>query len=170
MGEDLKKSLDLGSGEFPRNPFNAEELFGLDIVKFKSKNVLQSDLVINPIPFSDSSFDYVTAYDFLEHIPRLLYYKKKRVQPFIELMNEVWRVLKPGGILKAHTPAYPKSEAFVDPTHVNFISENTVNYFCGGEYTNLSKSYGFEGMFEKISVRWDEEWEYHLIWELAAVK
>ena len=105
MGEDLKKSLDLGSGEFPRNPFNAEELFGVDIVKFKSKNVLQSDLVINPIPFSDSSFDYVTAYDFLEHIPRLLYYKKKRVQPFIELMNEVWRVLKPGGTCCILAPA-----------------------------------------------------------------
>ena len=50
----LKKSLDLGSGEFPRNPYNADELFGVDIVKFNNKNILQSDLVINPIPFPDS--------------------------------------------------------------------------------------------------------------------
>jgi hypothetical protein len=64
-------------------------------------------------------------------------------------MNEVWRVLKPNGIFKAHTPAFPKQESFVDPTHVNFITDQTVNYFCGGEYTNLSKSYGFDGMFEK---------------------
>lgn len=166
----MKSSLDLGSGESPRNPYGADSLFGVDIVKTKNTSILQSDLVINPIPFPDSNFDFVTAYDFLEHIPRLMYYKRKRRQPFIELMNEVWRVLKPGGIFKAHTPAYPKSEAFVDPTHVNFISENTVNYFCGGEYTNLSKSYGFHGMFRKISVRWDEEWEYHLIWELEALK
>jgi SAM-dependent methyltransferase len=166
----LKKTLDLGCGQNPRNPFNADEVFGVDIVKSYQKNIFLADLVIEKIPFPDSTFDFVTAYDFIEHIPRLLYYKKKRTQPFIQLMNEVWRVLKPNGIFKAHTPAFPKQESFVDPTHVNFITEQTVNYFCGGEYTNLSKSYGFDGMFEKKVVRWDEEWDYHLIWELAAIK
>lgn len=166
----MSKSLDLGCGESPRNPFNAATVFGVDIVKFSNPNIRRADLGIEKIPFADNTFDFVTAYDFLEHIPRLIYYRKKRIQPFIEIMNEIWRVLKPDGLLKAHTPAYPKDEAFVDPTHVNFISLGTVNYFCGGEYLNLAKSYGFNGLFSPMSIRWDEEWNYHLIWELAAKK
>lgn len=166
----MKSSLDLGCGEFPKNPFQAENVFGVDIVKYYLPNIRKADLVIEKIPFKDCSFDYVTAYDFLEHIPRLIYYRKKRIHPFIELMNEIWRVLKPDGVFKAHTPAIPKEEAFVDPTHINFISIDTVKYFCGGEYTNLAKSYGFKGEFMAKSIRWDVEWDYHLIWELIAKK
>ena len=36
------------------------------------------DLVVDPIPFPDDSFEYVTAYDFLEHIPRLIYTPTRR--------------------------------------------------------------------------------------------
>lgn len=90
--------------------------------------------------------------------------------PFIEIMNEIWRVLKPNGVLKAHTPAFPREEAFVDPTHVNYISVDTHKYFCGGEYSKLAKTYGFYGEFQEKSIRWDTEWEYHLIWELTAKK
>jgi len=166
----MKSSLDLGCGEYPKNPFNAENLFGVDIVASSNTNIRRADLVIEKIPFKDSSFDYVTAYDFLEHIPRLTYYKNKRIQPFIEIMNEIWRVLKPNGIFKAHTPAIPREEAFVDPTHVNFISMDTVKYFCGGDYAKLATSYGFKGEFTAKSIRWDDEWDYHLIWELIARK
>ena len=67
-------------------------------------------------------------------------------------MNEVWRVLKPNGIFKDHTPDFPKQESLVDPTPVNFITEQTVNYFCGGEYTNLSKSNSFDACLKKSSL------------------
>ena len=72
----MKKTLDLGCGQNPRNPFYADEVFGVDIVKSNQKNILLADLVIEKIPFPDSTFDFVTAYDFIEHIPRLLYYKR----------------------------------------------------------------------------------------------
>jgi SAM-dependent methyltransferase len=171
----MKSSLDLGCGNYPKNPFNAENVFGVDIDHHSNSNISTADLVIEKIPFEDSSFDYVTAYDFLEHIPRLIYYREKRIQPFIEIMNEIWRVLKPNGIFKAHTPAFPREEAFVDPTHVNFISMDTAKYFCGEEYTSLSKTYGFYGEFSAKSIRWDCEHELnptkcHIIWEMVAKK
>ena len=85
-------------------------------------------------------------------------------------MNEIWRVLRPGGTFRAHTPAFPKAMAFTDPTHVNIITEDTCKYFCGGDHDQLARSYGFTGMFNLKTQYWDREWDYHLIWELEAVK
>ena len=166
----MTRTLDLGCGKFIRNPYEAQEEHGIDIAPSQIPNVKKSDLVIEPIPYPDNFFNYVTAYDFIEHVPRIIYFNGERISPFINLMNEIWRVLTPQGIFRAHTPCYPKDEAFTDPTHVNFITQKTVNYFCGGEYTNLSKSYGFNGMFELISQGWDKTWNYHLVWVLKAVK
>ena len=50
-------------------------------------------VVLTGMPFPDQFFDFVTAHDFLEHIPRLIYSPARRL-PFVELMNEIWRVLK----------------------------------------------------------------------------
>lgn len=164
------KSLDLGCGSTPRNPYNAEELYGIDIVDFSTDNfkVKTADLNIEPIPYEDNYFDYVTAYDFLEHVPRIVYIDGKLRNPFIELMSEVWRVLKPGGIFKAHTPFYPHSQAFQDPTHVNIITTETVQYFAG-DLIQIAWSYGFRGQFYVINHHIDSEHKFHLVWELAAV-
>ena len=160
------KTLDLGCGPTIRNPYNAELVYGIDLVGDKSKNIKKVDLVTQPIPFKDSTFDFVTAYDFLEHIPRLVYLKRKRIHPFIELMNEIYRVLKPGGTFLAHTPAYPMQEAFQDPTHVNIISENTIKYFAG-DSIETCRFYGFKGDFELVRQEWAEDFKYWLIWEIV---
>jgi SAM-dependent methyltransferase len=82
------------------------------------------DLAIESIPFPSEYFDYVSAYDFIEHVPRIIYNPTRRFC-FIELMNEIYRVLKMGGTFASFTPAFPKEAAFIDPTHVNIITENT---------------------------------------------
>ena len=98
-------------------------------------------------------------------------------------------------MLYALTPAYPQPQAFQDPTHVNFITEDTHQYFCG---TNaLGAMYGFTGQFEAVRVEWaipkdsfsaapltfKQKWRVrhrrlfrggrglsHLVWELRAIK
>jgi SAM-dependent methyltransferase len=175
MNINNKKLLDLGCGPDIRNYYNADEVFGVDIVDFNNKKIKVADLVIEPIPFEDNSFDYVTGFDFIEHIPRLIYYKDKRKQPFIDLMNEIYRVLKPNGIFRAETPAVPSYEAFADPTHINYIAEWTHLYFCGREDINnihyeWGKIYGFNGQFVPKIVEWHKEHKTHLIWELEAIK
>jgi SAM-dependent methyltransferase len=171
------KSLDLGSGATPRNPFNADSVFGIDIVNYGNPNIFVADLAINPIPSEDSTYNYVTGFDFLEHVPRVLYLGTVRKQPFIDLMNEIWRVLLPGGIGFFSTPAFPRPEAFQDPQHVNYITEATIQYFCGpNEFTGfishleICKGYGFLGEFEAIGHHWSEEHPSHLVWALKAVK
>ncbi len=120
-----------------------------DSVVFK-----QANLALNPIPFDDCEFDSISAFDFIEHIPRVLPKPNSEETrfPFIDLMNEVWRVLKPDGIFYAVTPAYPSPEAFQDPTHVNIITCKTHEYFCG--HKPFAAIYGFQGSFEAIEVRW----------------
>ena len=154
-----KKSvhLDLGSGSRPANPFNCDYLIASD-VKINTYKVQDNfkfiSLVNFSIPIDNSSIDSVSAYDVIEHIPRNFFEPGNQMfNPFIQMMNEIARILKPGGIFIAVTPAYPSSVAFQDPTHVNFITIDTVNYFTNCEWaTDLG--YEFAGKFEIIQNCW----------------
>jgi FkbM family methyltransferase len=164
----VTKSLDLGSGLTPRNPFNAEKVVGIDLgaenlvaVQRPSTadyEVLQHDLILEPLPFGDQEFDYVTAFDFLEHVPRLIYTPKRRT-PFIDLMNEIYRVLKPEGVLLSVTPAFPQPAAFQDPTHVNIITEDTFRFYFD-HVNRWARIYGFTGAFRIMSQEWQGQ---HLV-------
>lgn len=148
----LRRHLDLGCGYAPRNPLNQSHLCGcdiLDIASFKETapfEYKQADLVREGIPYPNNHFSSVSAFDFLEHVPRYSIDKNGQpISPFISLMSEIHRVLIPGGILIASTPAYPHPEAFQDPTHVNIITDTTHEYFCGSE--PYAVRYGFVGRF-----------------------
>lgn len=196
----MKKHLDLGCGLKPRNPYGASSTYGCDIrditagVEEIGFNYKKVNLVMEPIPYPDNFFDSVSAYDFFEHVPRQVVLSGGQViNPFICLMNEIHRVLIPGGKLLALTPAFPHPAVFTDPTHVNFITEDTHEYFVGGEPAGAM--YGFKGAFDVIQVRWEAStnaydpdqpnWRKalrrlhrrvaagglsHMMWELSAVK
>ena len=160
----MNRTLDLGCGDEPRNPFSASEVFGVDVRDDLEHNIKRADLAIEPIPYEDESFEYVTAYNFMEHIPRVIYVPHRR-NSFVELMNEVYRVLKMGGMFLSFTPAYPHSQAFQDPTHVNIISEDTFPLYF--DDTNMGASiYGFNGAFK---VRMQEWRGYYLLTVLQKV-
>jgi len=151
-------ALDLGSGEIAANPFRAERCFGIDIEGNDECNILSCDLSRNRIPFSDNSISCVTAFDFIEHIPRVSIDQDSTRFPFIDLMNEIYRVLTPGGLFLSCTPAYPFKEVFQDPTHVNFITEDTFpSYFSrdsGSHICEHAKIYGLKNSFEIIDQAW----------------
>ena len=171
------KHLDLGCGLHPRNPFNADKLYGIDIIEkiemdfspnnphdiheLFARNIMQNspenfhytqgNVALEPLLFDDNSFDSVSGYDFLEHIPRLVVENNSTCFPFVDFMNEVYRVLKPNGIFYAVTPCYPREELFSDPTHDNYITIKTHRYFTL-PYLK-AKMYGFNGKFEVIRVK-----------------
>lgn len=150
------RHLDLGCGKFPRNPYGRAELCGVDIRPLNGNGFeyRTANLAVDPIPYSDDSFGSVSAYDFIEHVPRLLATPDGRSTffPFVRLMDEIWRVLMPDGRFYALTPAWPNAEAFVDPTHVNIITERTHEYFCDEQ--PLAHMYGFNGRFEALRTEW----------------
>jgi len=113
------------------------------------------------LPYSDNSVDIVRAYDFLEHIQN---------DKTIAVMDEIWRVLKPGGIFESLTPdAEVGQGAFQDPTHVSFWVENKWTYFSDEAHRNL---YGIRANFtiESLSRKEYGQRVFHLHVIAKAVK
>lgn len=192
----MKKHLDLGCGHLPKNTYGYDEVYGVDIRKIDAGNpkIVVANLAFEKIPFPDNFFDAVSAYDFFEHVPRTAidYASKTSKFPFVDLMSEIWRVLKPGGYLYSITPAFPGEKSFRDPTHVNIITKHTHRYFT--EPQVLARMYGFEGSFDLIRQTWVHPrgsyepenpgffrtirnftekitgQQSHLLWEFVAVK
>lgn len=161
-----EKSLDLGCGTSPENPFQAQQVSGCDLRGSEDKSIVAVDLFNQAIPFENNSFDYATAFDFVEHIPRVANSSSGETRfPFVEFMSEVERILKPGGYFLARTPALFSKETFQDPTHVNYITKDTFpSYFCAGDQNKpWARMYGFRGDFEFIAQEWCHCWLFSLI-------
>lgn len=80
------------------------------------------------LPYSDETIDMIRAFDFLEHI---------RPDDVIFVMNEIWRVLKPGGVFESFTPSTDGRGAFQDPTHRSFWNRNSWLYYSAKPYREL---------------------------------
>jgi len=149
--------VDLGSGNTPRNPFGASRVIGTDFhanfVSPEGVEFVKVDLT-RRLPFEDSSLDSISAYDVLEHIPRWERIEDEIVFPFVLLMAEIQRCLKPGGIFLGVTPAFPSATSFQDPTHVNFITVATVGYFTGSSPLARELGYGFKESFNLKCQTW----------------
>lgn len=171
----VKRTLDLGCGGGVRNPYSADDLFGVDIVESSNPNILQVDLVWEGLPFYENSFDFVTAYDFLEHLPMRAYVPRIGNRPaytrnvMIELFNEIYRVLKHDGLFFIQVPMYPHNAAVQDPTHVSFWCPDTINYFSGN-YFGMHDHYGHTSRFKKIKVFPHSPVQSHMTAELRADK
>lgn len=149
-------SLDLGSGPTPRNPFAAAAFTGIDVREFNTANTVASDIFTAPLPFADAVFDAITAFDFLEHVPRTPLSTSAAANVLIAVMNEAFRVTKPNGLLLAVTPCYPFRSAFQDPTHVNVMTEDTMRlYFCTPHL--WARIYGYTGTFTLCEEGWIDE-------------
>ncbi len=75
-----------------------------------------------PWPWEDSSVEEVLARDVFEHLPN------KR-----QTMNELWRVLQPGGIAKIQVPhATDGDGGHCDPTHVSYWTTSDFEYYYPG--------------------------------------
>lgn len=77
-------------------------------------------------PFADNTFGAIRAWDFMEHLPDK-----------IHTLNEIYRVLKPGGWLLSGTPSTDGRGAYQDPTHVSFWNENSFWYHTKKQYQHF---------------------------------
>jgi len=86
----------------------------------------EPDLVVDveafPWPWADNSIEEVHFIHSLEHMggdPKV----------FLKLMQELYRVLQPGGRVRVVAP-HPRSEAFIgDPTHVRIVTPTVLQLF-----------------------------------------
>jgi SAM-dependent methyltransferase len=166
--------VDLGCGNLPRNPLAAGKVIGVDISPQPAFQVESGTLEYkqvfpgSPLPFESNQIQSISAFDFLEHLPRSDRLPSgDYTNPFINMMNEIHRILKPGGVFIALTPCYPSPAAFTDPTHVNFITDTTHLYFSGPNFAK-EKNYGFIGEFEIVEAAWSD-WS-GILWETYVIQ
>lgn len=152
---------------------------GVDITPGPHVDVV-ADLA-GPWPWPDSSVTEVMALDVCEHIGNcdhvsagwvcdrcadfrrsiawgtpLLHnagYRHYLARP--HFFNELWRVLKPGGLARIETPNASHGSGFCqDPTHVTPYCLSTFRYFEEGAFAHqrLAEAYGITARFEVRSV------------------
>ncbi len=110
--------LDLGCGDNKREGFK-----GVDFIKTASTDYV-CDLLAMPWPFEDNSVEEIHCSHFFEHVPGL---ERGR------FIDEVYRILKPGGKATFITPYYNSIRAVQDFTHEwPPVSPNSYLYFNKG--------------------------------------
>ena len=108
--------LDLGGGHSPNPGF-----VNMDMFPYKGVDIVH-DLEKFPWPLPDECVLVATASHLLEHI-------NPHKGVFINFMNELWRVMKPGGQFAFVVPHAMSAGYAQDPTHCNMINESTMHYF-----------------------------------------
>jgi SAM-dependent methyltransferase len=144
----------MGCATYARNPFKASEVFGADLserhpVNLERSHYFKVDARVH-LPVQDGFFTSISAFDFIEHLNRSDGYPNS----FITFLNEASRVLASDGILLCVTPAFPSPLSFQDPTHVNIITEGTVQYFLNVKGSDQDLDYGITCRFELVEQFW----------------
>jgi len=106
--------LDAGCGS-AKQPhcvgMDKRDLPGVDVVH---------DIEDTPWPFASSTFDRVILSHVMEHI---------NPSKSVDVMNEIWRVMKPAGVCMLAMPYAGSFGHWQDPTHIKPWNEATCHYF-----------------------------------------
>lgn len=116
--------LDIACG----NHKNGLSWTGMDIQPLPGVDIVH-DVNLHPWPIESDSVETAHAWHIVEHIPPVCVTEYGTRFPFINFMNECWRVLKPGALIDIECP-HGASDVFLhDPTHCNHVTEVTWEYF-----------------------------------------
>ncbi len=118
------KILDVGCGNKRLQEYlpSDTDYTGID---FNAAADIQMDISKEPYPFKDNSFDYIICNAVLEHVKN---------DDFV--LNEIYRVLKPGGTLYVSIP-------FMQPYHAD---PDDFRRYTGYGLENKLKEHGFADM------------------------
>lgn len=106
---------------------------GVDRVKIEGFVDVVHDLDLTPYPFPDNYADEIHIYHVLEHLH----------MP-IQKMEELHRILKPGGVLYLRVPHFSSMGAFTDITHVRPFGYNSFDCFVEGNYHSFYTKVRFQ--------------------------
>jgi len=116
------KKLHLGCGKHVLEGYvncDSVKLPGVDVVWNLNKT---------PWPFKKGEFDRILADNVVEHLDSVT-----------TAMEEIWRITKKGAMTKIIVPVVPSVWAFIDPTHKQFLTLMSFDYFT--KESGLGKYY-----------------------------
>jgi len=109
--------LDVGCGNKPTTKD------GFITIGFDLRTMTKAAVVGNvehPLPFASNVFDEIYCYNILEHVHKI-----------IQLLEELYRVGKPGAIIKILSPHFSGMDAHQDITHVRGFGSRAFYPFIG---------------------------------------
>jgi len=127
--------LHLGCGrkgrDLPLRPEYADR--PISVLSVDQDARLHPDIVavlgVDPLPLPDESVDYAVAIHVLEHIGM-----QGETTEWFAFFEDLYRVLKPGGVLQFECPLWSSVWCWGDPTHTRAISEQAFVFFNQDAY------------------------------------
>lgn len=92
-----------------------------------------------PLPFPDDSVDEIFGSHVVEHVRNIL-----------PLMQELWRVAKPGATMTLRVPHGASDDAWEDPTHVRAFFPQSFGYYSQPYYWRAD--YGYRGDWQPETI------------------
>lgn len=129
-----KVILNLGCGK-ARIPNS----IGVDRVKIENYVDIAHDLDVIPYPFESNSVDEAHFYHVLEHL-----------HDPIGKLEEIFRILKPGGILRMRVPHFSSMGAFADLTHIRPFGYTSFDCLEKEHYHDFYTSINFKILKKEI--------------------
>ena len=123
-----KHKLNLGAGKDIRPDYVNHDIAmieGIDEVH---------DLNDIPWPWPDDRFSEIVALDVLEHLDN-----------FFPVMEEIYRVLKPKGVIRIKVPYWNSAYFHIDPTHINPIHPDLLAFMIKRSGFDRLKYYFING-------------------------
>ena len=127
------KKLNIGCGRDIRKDY-----INLDSVKLPGLDVVHN-LNKYPWPFKNNTFEEIYCDNVLEHLDSI-------TKP----MEEIWRISKNRGKIIIKVPIFPSIYAMIDPTHKQFFTYVTFNYFRPEDRLNYYSKARFNIIKKKI--------------------
>lgn len=132
MMETVIVNLGCGKTRIPQS-------IGVDRVKIDGFVDIVHDLDVIPYPFEGNSIDEIHFYHVLEHLH----------EP-IKKLEEIHRILKPGGILYLRVPHFSSMGAFSDLTHIRPFGYSSFDCFEKDSYHHFYTSANFQILHKEI--------------------
>lgn len=161
--------VDLGSG------FKARGDRNFDIRPYPDIEICH--LGFEAIPVKTETADLVTAWDLLEHIPKVHHWYDRDgwhvIYPLLFLIEEVYRILKVGGIWQINSPIVGQYPMFAPYNHVTQLEPHSFNVFDASrqnikEVKQRRELDGIKAVF-KILVQEIEIPNIRFVWKLKKV-
>lgn len=124
----MVKKLNIGAGTKPKEGYD-----NLDMINYNGKIQIIADLTKLPLPIKDNTYDIIEGDHILEHLPNL-----------VEVFKELYRIAKPGCIIKALVPHVASGNWNIDPTHCNKFNIQTLEIWDSKNPRHLIHPWGLE--------------------------
>lgn len=139
-GKDVDSVIDLQQYPWPIESDSADEIICSHYVEHIPMDSLSIEILKLLVSFKDASDLRSKAKELLENLPS---------DALIRFMDEIYRIVKPGGKVKIIAPYWSSIRAWQDPTHRRAINEATFLYFNKDWRTaNLLDHYNIKSDFD----------------------